>query len=173
MERLLDPSSLGDHVDRLYRAAWGLCGSREDAEDLVQETYAKVLAKPRTIHGHDEIGYLLRALRNQFYSQHRRASHRPRTEPLPEDRELIDPRAGLRPDEAVPAREVFARISDLAPDFRDVLVAVDVVGLTYAETAKLVGVKEATVTSRLFRARARVAQALDPGMEPDAEGVRS
>ena len=46
-QRLLDPDSLGDHVDRLYRAAWGLCGSREDAEDLVQETYAKVLAKPR------------------------------------------------------------------------------------------------------------------------------
>lgn len=171
MERLLDPSALGDHVDRLYRAAWGLCGSREDAEDLVQETYARILAKPRTIRGDDDIGYLLRALRNQFYSQHRRASHRPRTEPLPEDREFVDPRAGLRPDEAVAAREVFARIADLTPDFRDVLVAVDVAGLTYAETATLVGAKEATVTSRLFRARAQVARALGSGMEPGTEGV--
>jgi RNA polymerase sigma-70 factor, ECF subfamily len=34
--RVLDPAGLGDHVDRLYRAAWALCGSREDAEDLVQ-----------------------------------------------------------------------------------------------------------------------------------------
>ena len=41
----LDPSRLGDHVDRLFRAAWALCGRREDAEDLVQETYALVLAK--------------------------------------------------------------------------------------------------------------------------------
>ena len=39
------PEVLGDHLDRLYRAAWALCGSREDAEDLVQETYARVLSK--------------------------------------------------------------------------------------------------------------------------------
>ena len=39
------PEVLADHLDRLYRAAWALCGSREDAEDLVQETYARVLAK--------------------------------------------------------------------------------------------------------------------------------
>ena len=38
MECPLDPARLGNHLDRLYRAAWALCGSREDAEDLVQET---------------------------------------------------------------------------------------------------------------------------------------
>jgi RNA polymerase sigma-70 factor, ECF subfamily len=37
-EHDLDPEALGDHFDRLYRAAWALCGSREDAEDLVQDT---------------------------------------------------------------------------------------------------------------------------------------
>src|SRR3954451_7069339 len=47
MEPPLDPARIGDHVDRLYRAAWALCGSREDAEDLVQETYARVLGRPR------------------------------------------------------------------------------------------------------------------------------
>jgi RNA polymerase sigma-70 factor, ECF subfamily len=36
MERKLDPARLGDHLDRLYRAAWALTGGREDAEDLVQ-----------------------------------------------------------------------------------------------------------------------------------------
>src|SRR3954469_21394771 len=64
--RELDPQRLGDHIDRLYRAAWGLCGSREDAEDLVQETYAKVLARPRLLRREDDLGYLLRALRNTF-----------------------------------------------------------------------------------------------------------
>jgi DNA-directed RNA polymerase specialized sigma24 family protein len=45
MERPLEPGRLGDHVDRLYRAACALYGSREDAEDLVQETHARVLAR--------------------------------------------------------------------------------------------------------------------------------
>ena len=52
--RTLDPQSLTQHVDRLYRAAWALCGSREDAEDLVQETFARVLSRPRVLHGDDE-----------------------------------------------------------------------------------------------------------------------
>ena len=66
MERTLDPARLGDHLDRLYRAAWALCGSREDAEDLVQETYARLLARPRLLRNEDDLGYLLRALRNTF-----------------------------------------------------------------------------------------------------------
>jgi RNA polymerase sigma-70 factor, ECF subfamily len=57
-ERQLDPKELGDHIDRLYRAAWGLCGSREDAEELVQETFANVLRKPRLLRSDDDIGYL-------------------------------------------------------------------------------------------------------------------
>ena len=69
--RVLDPAALGDHVDRLYRAAWALCGSREDAEDLVQDTFARVLAKPRLIRNDDDLGYLLRVLRNTFVSRHR------------------------------------------------------------------------------------------------------
>ena len=58
--RTLDPQSLPQHVDRLYRAAWGLCGSREDAEDLVQETFARVLSRPRVLHGQDDLYYLMR-----------------------------------------------------------------------------------------------------------------
>ena len=74
MERTLDPARLGDHLDRLYRAAWALCGSREDAEDLVQETYARVLARPRLLRNDDDLGYLLRALRNTFLTQKRTES---------------------------------------------------------------------------------------------------
>jgi Sigma-70 region 2 len=58
--RTLDPQSLTQHVDRLYRAAWALCGSREDAEDLVQETFTRVLARPRVLSGEDELYYLMR-----------------------------------------------------------------------------------------------------------------
>jgi len=49
----LDPQSLAQHTDRLYRAAWALCGSREDAHDLVQETFVRVLSRPRFLHGQD------------------------------------------------------------------------------------------------------------------------
>src|SRR4051794_21051449 len=45
--RLLASQELPDHLGPLFRAAFGLCGSREDAEDLVQETYARVLRRPR------------------------------------------------------------------------------------------------------------------------------
>jgi RNA polymerase sigma-70 factor, ECF subfamily len=149
--RQLDPASLGDHVDRLYRAAWALCGSREDAEDLVQETFAKVLAKPRFLRNDDDLGYLLRVLRNTFVSRHRTAMRRPQAAPLP--------------DAAVEAREVFEYIAGLPEAFRDALVAVDVVGLSYGEAAKLLGTKEATITSRLYRARAQVARGMDPSRE--------
>src|SRR5438552_15776614 len=83
--RQLDPERLGDHFDRLFRAAWALCGSREDAEDLVQETYAQVLRKRRMLRSGDDIGYLLRVLRNTHFSRLRAAGRRPQHESLPDD----------------------------------------------------------------------------------------
>ena len=157
----LDPQALVTHLDRLYRVAWALCGSREDAEDLVQETYAKVLAKPRLLRNNDDLGYLLRVLRNTFYSSHRSAQRRPQTTAMPEDYEPADARTSLRPEDALEARAVFEVIARLSPDFRDALVAVDVAGLSYREAAKLLGAKEATITSRLFRARGQVAAGMD------------
>src|SRR6266542_2914341 len=58
-ERRLDPNSLGDHLDRLYRAAWALCGSRETAEDLVQDTFARVIARPRWVRRDQDLAYLI------------------------------------------------------------------------------------------------------------------
>src|SRR3954471_22564332 len=88
-ERRLDPARLGDHIDRLYRAAWALSGSREDAEDLVQETYARLLARPRLLRNDDDLGYLLRALRNTFLNTKRTESRRLRTDPLPDQLDLV------------------------------------------------------------------------------------
>jgi RNA polymerase sigma-70 factor (ECF subfamily) len=165
--RPLDPAGLGDHIDRLFRAAWALCGTREDAEDLVQETFARVLAKPRRVRRGDDLAYLLKVLRNTFVSGRRASSRRPHMAEVPEGWEVADPVAGRRPDEAVAAREVFGHIAALPDTFRDALVAVDVAGLSYAEAARVLGVKEATVTSRLYRARVQVAA----GMDPDRAGV--
>ena len=136
MERPLDPARLGDHLDRLYRAAWALCGSREDAEDLVQETYARVLARPRLLRNEDDLGYLLRALRNTFLNRKRSERSRIQPAPLPDELDLVaDPHA-LEPQAALEAGELYAAIAALPGDFRDVLVAVDVAGLSYKETAR-------------------------------------
>src|SRR5437660_1346565 len=83
--RRLDPEHLGDHLDRLYRAAWAMCGSREEAEDLVQETYARVLARRRWLRGEDDLGYLLRVLRNTHISRLRAAHRRPIGVPFAEE----------------------------------------------------------------------------------------
>ena len=163
MQRRLDPARLGDHLDRLYRAAWALSGRREDAEDLVQETYARVLARPRLIRREDDLGYLLRTLRNTFLTQKRTESRRLRPDPLPDELEAVaDPRA-VEPQTAVEAGEVYAAIASLHDEYRDVLVAVDIAGLSYKEAARALRLHEGTVMSRLYRARRQVVRQVDGG----------
>jgi len=157
----LDPQSLAQHTDRLYRAAWALCGSREDAHDLVQETFVRVLARPRFLHGQDELAYLMRVLRNTFLTQRRTASRRPQIAMTElEQLEPVDPRAADRPEQAVEAREVIAKISTLSEDHRLALVAVDVLGLSYREAARALRTREATIATRVFRARQRLTREL-------------
>jgi RNA polymerase sigma-70 factor (ECF subfamily) len=164
--RTLDPQSLTQHVDRLYRAAWALCGSPEDAEDLVQETFARVLARPRVLSGDDELYYLMRVLRNTFLSGRRTAGRRPVTVATLDDYDAADPRQLGRPERALEMQEVYATIAALPADRRLALVAVDVLGLSYREAARALRVREGTITTRLFRAREQVAKHLAPA--PDS-----
>jgi RNA polymerase sigma-70 factor (ECF subfamily) len=158
--RPLDPSRVGDHLDRLYRAAWALCGSREDAEDLVQETYARVLARPRMLRREDDLGYLLRALRNTFLNQRRDSARRLQPVQLPDQLDLVEDPRVLDPHAALEAGELYTAVAALPRDFRDVLVAVDVTGLSYKEAARVLRIREGTVMSRLYRARQQVMRQL-------------
>jgi RNA polymerase sigma-70 factor (ECF subfamily) len=158
--RTLDPAALGDHLDRLFRAAWALCGRREDAEDLVQDTYARVLARPRFLRHDDDLGYLLRVLRNTHVSRVRSAARRPRTAEWAQELDPPAQRSDRTPEGRLDAAELFLAISQLPDDFRDALVAIDVAGLSYGEAARALKVPEATITTRLHRARTRVADAL-------------
>jgi RNA polymerase sigma-70 factor (ECF subfamily) len=169
--RTLDPQSLTQHVDRLYRAAWALCGSREDAEDLVQETFARVLARPRVLSGDDELYYLMRVLRNTFFTSRRTASRRPVTVATLDDVDAADSRQLGQPERAMEMQEVYATIAALPEDRRLALVAVDVLGLSYREAARALRVREATITTRLFRARQQVAEQLAPA--PDSPSSES
>jgi RNA polymerase sigma-70 factor (ECF subfamily) len=158
----LDPESLPRHLDRLYRAAWALCGSPHEAEDLVQETFARVLARPRLLRGQDELAYLMTVLRNTFLTQRRTATRRPRASPATlEEVEPVDPRSADRPEEALLAQEVFAAIAGLPERYRLALVAVDIAGLSHREAAQVLETKEATIATRIFRARKFVVHALD------------
>ncbi|HEV7941398.1 MAG TPA: RNA polymerase sigma factor [Solirubrobacteraceae bacterium] len=156
----LDPRSLPRHTDRLYRAAWALCGSREDAEDLVQETFARVLARPRSLRGQDELAYLMQVLRNTFLTQRRTASRRPQVSSTLEEIAPVDHSAADRPEEAAQMHEALSTIAKLSEPQRLALIAVDIVGLSYREAADALGTREQTLAVRLFRARERLVREL-------------
>ena len=120
------------HLPLLYRAARAWTGSREDAEDLVQETVAQALARPRLLRNEDDTGYLMRAMHNTLVSQRRAAGRRPVTTPLTEELALSG--AGM-PDAA---------------------------GIDPATATEIhvLNVPEGTATSRLSRARDRLARRL-------------
>src|SRR5262249_3357119 len=108
----------------------------------------------------EDLGYLLRVLRNTFLNTRRTASRRPQQAQLLDDAPIAEPRTTVQPDAAAQASELFEAIAALPDDFRDVIVAVDVVGLSYGAAAGAFRTKEATLTSRLYRARDRVAKAV-------------
>jgi RNA polymerase sigma-70 factor, ECF subfamily len=157
----LQAAVLGDHLDRLYRAAWALTGAREDAEDLVQETYARVLRRPRRLRqGGGELAYLVRVLRNVWHDTVRSRATRPE---LPLELEHAEFTADSRadPDVLLEAREAYAAIADLSAPLRETIVAVDIVGLSYREAAHSLRIPQGTVMSRLYQARRKVAERLD------------
>jgi RNA polymerase sigma-70 factor (ECF subfamily) len=142
-----------------------MSGSQQIAEDLVQETYVKVLSRPRLIRRDGDLGYLVKALRNTWYSHLRKELVR---------REVTDP--GSQPPEDLPARsshddpqaaleatEVLEALAKLPEPYRETLAAVDVAGLSYAEAARALGVRQGTVMSRLHRGRDQLARGLQPG----------
>jgi RNA polymerase sigma-70 factor (ECF subfamily) len=167
--RQLDVQRIPDHLDRLYRAAYALCRSREEADDLVQETIERVLRRPRFLRRDDDLGYLMRALRNTWINAHHERERRPKTVELDETVEfVVDPDA----DPAVSAtdrRTIYSAVADLKPNLRETIVAVDVVGLSYRQAATALGVRQGTIMSRLFRARNEVAEQLEcAGLRPSA-----
>jgi RNA polymerase sigma-70 factor (ECF subfamily) len=163
-DRRLDPEAAGDHIDTLFRVARAMSGSSDLAEDLVQETYVKVLTRPRLIRREDDLGYLIKALRNTWYSHLRR--ERVRRESTASDRvaeELPAQSPAGDPQSSLETREVLDALAQLPEPYREAVAAVDIAGLSYREAAKALGVRQGTIMSRLYRGRAQVAQAVGAG----------
>jgi RNA polymerase sigma-70 factor, ECF subfamily len=167
----LDANSALRHLPRLHAAAFAITGNRADAEDLVQETYLTLLRRPRRLRGGSELAYLMTMLRNRHIDECRTATRRQISVGLYEVADQADPRAGLRPDRLAEDREVLGAVHALASPFRETVVAVDVLGLSYKEAAAALSVPVGTVMSRLARGRDRIVQALEPAEDADLLSV--
>lgn len=166
---LLDGQSLVDHLDALYRVAFSICRSPDDAADLVQETCARILARPRMVRGDDRV-YLMRALRNTHLKQVRARGSRPATVAL-EAHDAVQAREAWQPDQAVAMSDVYAAIRTLPGDFRLALAAVDLLGLSYDEAARALEIDRTTLATRVHRARKRVIETLEP-LQDEASGAQ-
>ena len=163
-ERVLRP-----HLDRLYRLAWRLAGSRHDAEDLFQEVLVRAYAKLDELVRIEEPGaWLGRVMYNLFVDEHRRFRRRRLRivdeSDLPGDGIAAfagngDPHSDSERDEAL--KHVAAALERLPEEQRLILLLHDAEGYKLADIGALTGAPLGTVKSRLHRARARLRQILE------------
>jgi RNA polymerase sigma-70 factor, ECF subfamily len=165
--------------DQVYRVARHLVGSREEAEDLVQETYARAFRSWRSFTpGTNLRAWLLRILTNLNIDRGRRLQRSPDTQPLEEGdyflyNKLEETSDGQVDEERVVDRlsqnDVVSALSEVPHDFRDVLVLVDIGDFTYADAAQILDIPVGTVMSRLHRGR----RILKKAMAESAVGTES
>jgi RNA polymerase sigma-70 factor, ECF subfamily len=156
-------------ADQVYRVARRLVGSREEAEDLVQETYARAFRSWQSFTpGTNMRAWLLRILTNLNLDRGRRIQRTPDLQPLEEsDYYLANKLASAGGEEILEQDQVVARLSqnsvvdalsDISPQFRDVVVLVDIGDFSYADAAQILDIPIGTVMSRLHRGRRALKQ---------------
>jgi RNA polymerase sigma-70 factor (ECF subfamily) len=157
--------------DQVYRVARRLAGSREEAEDLVQDTYARAFRSWQQYQpGTNLRAWLLRILTNLNIDRGRRVQRTPEQTPLEEgDYYLYNRLESTMSDENPDEERVLERLSqnavvdalaEVPHDFRDVLVLVDIGEFSYAEAAQILDIPVGTVMSRLHRGRRILKQQL-------------
>ena len=149
--------------DQVYRVARHLAGSREEAEDLMQEAYARAFRSWRSFTpGTNLRAWLLRILTNLNIDRGRKKQRTPDTQPLEEGdyflyNKLEESNSPGQDEERVVERlsqdDVVSALSAVPHDFRDVVVLVDIGDFTYADAAQILDIPIGTVMSRLHRGR--------------------
>jgi RNA polymerase sigma-70 factor, ECF subfamily len=149
--------------DQVYRVARHLVGSREEAEDLMQETYARAFRSWRSFQpGTNLRAWLLRILTNLNIDRGRRQQRTPDMQPLEEGDYFLYNKLEAAGDgdtdedrvvERLSQNDVVAALSEVPHDFRDVVVLVDIGDFTYADAAQILDIPIGTVMSRLHRGR--------------------
>jgi len=149
-------------ADQVYRVARGLSRSKEEAEDLMQETYARAFRSWRSFTpGTNLRAWLLRILTNLNIDRGRRAQRTPDQQPLEESDYFLynqlEAASGETEEQRVLERlsqdHVAEALSAVPHDFRDVVVLVDIGDFSYADAAQILDVPIGTVMSRLHRGR--------------------
>ena len=152
------------YLDQLYGAALRMARNPSDAEDLVQETFAKAYASfAQFTPGTNLKAWLYRILTNTFINSYRKKQRQPQSSGAEvEDWQLARAEshtsAGLRSAEMealdrMPDSAVTEAMNELAPDFRLAVYLADVEGFSYKEIAEIMGTPIGTVMSRLNRGR--------------------
>ena len=147
------------HLDALYSFAVHLSGSRRDADDLVQETYARALSGATTfVRGTNLRAWLFRILRNTFIDDRRRAKRSPievgETDTAgPDTDEPVCGDVELERMRSLVAGDLAAALAELPEEARTA-VLLDAEGFTESELAQVLGCAIGTVKSKLYRARA-------------------
>ena len=160
-----------DLSDQVYRVARRLVSTREEAEDLMQETYARAFRAWRSFQpGTNLRAWLLRILTNLNIDRGRRIQRQPDVQPLEEgDYFLYNKLESTLPDENPDEERVIERLSqnavveslaEVPHDFRDVIVLVDIGEFSYADAAQILDIPVGTVMSRLHRGRRILKQRL-------------
>jgi RNA polymerase sigma-70 factor (ECF subfamily) len=152
--------------DQVYRVARRLVGTREEAEDLVQQTYERAFRAWRQFTpGTNLRAWLLRILTNLNIDHGRRQQRSPQTTSLDTeagDYFLYNKLESQVPEENPDEERVLERLSqdavvealaDVPHNFRDVVVLVDIGEFSYADAAQILDIPIGTVMSRLHRGR--------------------
>jgi RNA polymerase sigma-70 factor, ECF subfamily len=151
--------------DQVYRVARRLVGSREEAEDLVQQTYERAFRSWQSYTpGTNMRAWLLRILTNLNIDRGRRVQRTPQTTSIDEaaDYFLYNSLEAATPEENPDEERVLEKLSqdsivealaDVPHDFRDTLVLVDIGEFSYADAAQILDIPIGTVMSRLHRGR--------------------
>src|SRR6201982_2476788 len=164
--------------DQVYRVARHLVGSREEAEDLMQETYARAFRSWRSFQpGTNLRAWLLRILTNLNIDRGRRNQRAPQTTTLGQnDYSLYDrlaESAGAATDEErvverLSQDDIVSALSAVPHDFRDVIVLVDIGDFSYQDAAQILDIPIGTVMSRLHRGRRILKRELAESVLEDA-----
>jgi len=151
-------------ADQVYRVARRLVSSREEAEDLMQETYARAFRSWRSYTpGTNLRAWLLRILTNLNIDRARRRQRAPEEQPLEEGDYFLynrleqSSRDGNLDEERVVERlsqdDIVGALSAVPHNFRDAVVLVDIGDFTYQDAAQILDVPIGTIMSRLHRGR--------------------